>query len=421
MAAPKVDPKKFAAHMAKNKKPKKMTSTQKSLSDISKRANEGKARDRLVKMVDKASGRTMADRQADLKKATANRKAAEKDLANFRKQRESIDEISRSMTPMSKRFGKAVDPKKFDAYKKHVKQHKVDEPTVRFIDDNPNHREAQSAMKNKHVAQAVKLYKAAHKESVNEGHLKKGQTVTPTKGPHKGVPHEIIHDFGDGHYNIKPKNMPASRIKYRLGAARAHKRDLKELSLSMKSLSKTGLNKKAFPDKDKIKKDLQKLKKGLKEKLSVSDGMGAWVDDFQKSDAPQFKGKSDKERREMAIAAYLSAKRGDKKEEAEKVECPKCKGEGCDHCDNKGYHMKEVNEKKITLTKKVMQRAFDKANKTAKPKSQVSLKKAPFKIPKEEAEQEEGYVSMAQQRAVWATRKDGGKGHPDNKKKKGKK
>jgi predicted Rdx family selenoprotein len=29
----------------------------------------------------------------------------------------------------------------------------------------------------------------------------------------------------------------------------------------------------------------------------------------------------------------------------------------------------------------------------------------------------EGYVSMAQQRAVWATRKDGGKGHPDNKKK----
>ena len=31
--------------------------------------------------------------------------------------------------------------------------------------------------------------------------------------------------------------------------------------------------------------------------------------------------------------------------------------------------------------------------------------------------QKEGYVSLAQQRAVWATRKDGGKGHPDNKKK----
>ena len=31
-------------------------------------------------------------------------------------------------------------------------------------------------------------------------------------------------------------------------------------------------------------------------------------------------------------------------------------------------------------------------------------------------EKDEGYVSMAQQRAVWANRKDGGKGHPDNKK-----
>ena len=40
MPAPKVDLKKFAAHIARNKKPKKMTSTQKSLSDISKRANE---------------------------------------------------------------------------------------------------------------------------------------------------------------------------------------------------------------------------------------------------------------------------------------------------------------------------------------------------------------------------------------------
>lgn len=76
----------------------------------------------------------------------------------------------------------------------------------------------------------------------------------------------------------------------------------------------------------------------LLEKLKVSDGMGAWIDDFKKSDAPQFKGKNEKEKRDMAIAAYLSAKK-------------------------------------------------------------------------------EGYVSYAQQKAVWAARKDGGKGHPDNKKK----
>jgi len=46
--------------------------------------------------------------------------------------------------------------------------------------------------------------------------------------------------------------------------------------------------------------------------LKVSHGIGAWIKDFQKSDAPQFKGKSDKERRDQAIAAYLSAKRAQK-------------------------------------------------------------------------------------------------------------
>ena len=74
--------------------------------------------------------------------------------------------------------------------------------------------------------------------------------------------------------------------------------------------------------------------------LKVSDGVGAWIKDFKKSDAPQFKGKSEKERRDMALAAYYDAKK-----------------------------------------------------------------------------QNENYVSHAQRKAVWATRKDGGKGHPDNKKK----
>ena len=42
--------------------------------------------------------------------------------------------------------------------------------------------------------------------------------------------------------------------------------------------------------------------------LKVSDGIGAWIKDFRKSDAPQFKGKSEKERRQMAVAAYLDAR-----------------------------------------------------------------------------------------------------------------
>jgi hypothetical protein len=44
------------------------------------------------------------------------------------------------------------------------------------------------------------------------------------------------------------------------------------------------------------------------EKLKPSMGAGAYVDDFRKSDAPQFKGKSKAKKNKMAVAAYLSAK-----------------------------------------------------------------------------------------------------------------
>ena len=46
----------------------------------------------------------------------------------------------------------------------------------------------------------------------------------------------------------------------------------------------------------------------MEEKLKPSMGAGAYVDDFRKSDAPQFKGKSDKKKQQMAIAAYLDDK-----------------------------------------------------------------------------------------------------------------
>jgi hypothetical protein len=51
----------------------------------------------------------------------------------------------------------------------------------------------------------------------------------------------------------------------------------------------------------------------LEEKLNMDKAsMGTVVKDFQKSDAPQFKGKSQDKRRAMAIAAKLTAERGGK-------------------------------------------------------------------------------------------------------------
>ena len=90
-------------------------------------------------------------------------------VENTNEEVEQVDEISRSMTPMRNKFGGTVIPKKFDAYKKHMKTHKLDEPTVHMIHQNPDEPESKRMMKNPKYAKAMDLYKAAHKnESVDE-------------------------------------------------------------------------------------------------------------------------------------------------------------------------------------------------------------------------------------------------------------
>lgn len=110
-------------------------------------------------------------------------------------------------------------------------------------------------------------------------------------------------DFGIGPEEKKKNREKAVRqyVKYQKGMNRATDK-------------LTGKAK--VPATENVNPTLEEWKKNLSEsvyteKLKVSDGMGVWVKDFQKSDAPQFKGKDDKERRDMAVAAYLSAKRGD--------------------------------------------------------------------------------------------------------------
>lgn len=49
-------------------------------------------------------------------------------------------------------------------------------------------------------------------------------------------------------------------------------------------------------------------REGMNEKLGPKSKPGTYIKDFQKSDAPQFKGKSKEKKRQMAIAAYMSNK-----------------------------------------------------------------------------------------------------------------
>ena len=71
---------------------------------------------------------------------------------------------------------------------------------------------------------------------LDEGKMKKGDTVTVLIGPHKGDKHEIIHDFGDGTYNVRPIRVP--KIKYKLGAVKAKASDLKKEELDLDEAKK---------------------------------------------------------------------------------------------------------------------------------------------------------------------------------------
>ena len=69
---------------------------------------------------------------------------------------------------------------------------------------------------------------------------------------------------------------------------------------------------KYYNRKNTVRKIANEEVEEIDEKLSAKSPMGTYIKDFEKSNAPQFKGKSPAKRRVMAIAAKLTAERGGK-------------------------------------------------------------------------------------------------------------
>ena len=64
------------------------------------------------------------------------------------------------------------------------------------------------------------------------------------------------------------------------------------------------------------KNSLKRAILNLSEKLGANATVGNYISDFEKSDAPQFKGRTKEQRKKMAIAAFLD-KTGQTREELE--------------------------------------------------------------------------------------------------------
>jgi len=87
-------------------------------------------------------------------------------------------------------------------------------------------KKAEKALKGNVIYKGKPPVVVGEEVEIDEGKFKKGDIVIPNMGPHKGDKHEIIHDFGDGSYNIKPLMHPRN-IKYKLGASKAKENQLK--------------------------------------------------------------------------------------------------------------------------------------------------------------------------------------------------
>ena len=88
------------------------------------------------------------------------------------------------------------------------------------------------------------------------------------------------------------------------------------------------------------------FKKNIQEKITKATPMGDVIKDFQKSDAPQFQGKSDEKKRQMAIAAKLSTEGTDLKHDKNH--------NGIDDTDEN-----EPKDNIVTKTKKLAKEATD--------------------------------------------------------------
>jgi len=135
--------------------------------------------------------------------------------------------------------------------------------------------------------------------------------------------------------------------------------------------------------------------------------MGVWIDDFAKSDAPQFKGKNKEERREMAIAAYIAAKRGPQKESVEEARAPKMTYALVGAKDMKIYSMGS-DERDLKLDRRSLEKRFKQPLKLARLKTAQSIgDKVDKSQIKENIEEATSRADLA--RAMAAFQKRGGK------------
>ena len=223
---------------------------------------------------------------------------------------------------------------------------------------------------------------------------KVGDTVTVTRGPHKGAPHKVIHVHKDGSVNVKPHKMMPHQIKYRLGAAKAKSSEVRKMNnestmLQFEAWMKdTGWKKPDNPKKDKFgntvkdknvaknlaRKAMKKTKDDMKDEGTIITPKNFKLKDNDKEKLAKI---AKMLKRDKAVAKK-STHPGPNEDVDEacwdthkQVGMKKKGGKMVPNCVPKNENQKAALMKKLAKS----------AQSSEKGKKAVTLKKAPFKIP----------------------------------------
>ena len=241
---------------------------------------------------------------------------------------------------------------------------------------------------------------------------KVGDTVTVTRGPHKGAPHKVIHVHSDGRVNVKPHKMMPHQIKYRHGAATAKSSEVRKMNEDKDHVSSNHAmhshsneaEKKAHAAHMKKKHGVKTTYHGNDEvryhgpKKNVRKALGNHYGgdhDHAKEEHPHiykegtiitkpgFKMKDD-DKNKLKKIADLMKKAKDTKEACwdthKQVGMKKKGGKMVPNCVPKNENQKAALMKKLAKS----------AQSSEKGKKAVTLKKAPFRIPSKDDMKNEG-------------------------------
>ena len=293
--APKIDDKKFAAHMNKNKKPKTMSSTQKSLADIRKRGEIVRSKKSTAQMRNSAGLKRLGDAMITPKMqrralASPAAKAKPKSQVTLPKMPKLSIDKDKNKTNEAFDFKVNIDgfPEMFmsgnspSEVKTHLRKLVKQPSMIQSVD------RVTKADKKKHHRDKVRESVEENLEEKEEKkglwyniHMKRKRGEKMRKKGEKGAPtaDQMARAKGEA---VSPAQQAAIAISKK---ERGEKPKVDELSMSRKDITKSGINPTVTKGADKIKKDLEKLRKGLKKeplkagamkRMSTGDGMNTF-------------------------------------------------------------------------------------------------------------------------------------------------